>query len=96
MDRKNGFSRRSFLQGSAVAAGLLAGTRLGGGGVFGRAWADAPPEDAAVCLVYMMGGYNAIFPCAGPFSRSRGHRLQTGSDRISDKARRGTAALFAH
>ena len=45
------FSRRGFLKGASVGLGALAGARLLGGRMIGRAEAHAPGDAPAVLLV---------------------------------------------
>ena len=61
------FSRRGFLKGASIGLGALAGARMLGGRLVGRAEAHAPGDKPAVLLVYMQGGYNAIFASANSF-----------------------------
>ena len=97
---KHGLSRRALLLGSAAVAGAAAVTRF----PFVReARADAP-SDTAVVLVYLSGGYNAIFPCpqafkaAGSFSVSDGNVTDVGGGRLVDKTLFGsiTPARWSH
>src|SRR5947209_8471873 len=57
------FSRRRLLQAAAVTAGSVAGSRLWSGS---RA-AAASTEKSAVVLVFLDGGYNALFSSADSF-----------------------------
>jgi hypothetical protein len=60
-------SRRSFLHGSAIAAGAIAGARIPGMNFIGDAFADpvtAATETPAVVVVYLSGGYSSIFSTA--------------------------------
>ncbi len=61
------FSRRGFLKGASIGLGALAGARLLGGRMVGRAEAHAPGDKPAVLLVYLQGGYNALFCSANSF-----------------------------
>jgi len=59
-------SRRTFLKALGVGAGLAIGSRLGPlGGLVARA--DAPVERSALLLVYLKGGYNALFASPDSF-----------------------------
>lgn len=60
-------TRRNLLKGSAAAAGALAYTASPAGGLFGRAHAQTLGEESAVLLVFLQGGYNALFGSADSF-----------------------------
>ncbi|MBS2011499.1 MAG: DUF1501 domain-containing protein [Deltaproteobacteria bacterium] len=62
-------SRRGFLKALGVSAGALAGTRLGGGALIGRALA-ASPEPTALVMIWLNGGINAIFTGADAFTNT--------------------------
>lgn len=60
----NPLSRQSFLKGAASLAGAALGTRVvGRGGLEGEARAEA--ERPALVVVFLKGGYNALFSSAG-------------------------------
>lgn len=61
----NGFSRRGFLKGVAAASGLAIGARLPGSSFIGNAFAAGEP--AAVLVLHLTGGYNALFGSADSF-----------------------------
>lgn len=61
------FSRRGFLKGLGVGAGALVGTRLAGSSLIGTARA-ATPEPTSIVVVYLDGGFNAIFTGADAFT----------------------------
>jgi hypothetical protein len=63
----NGPSRRGFLKGAAIAAGLLGASRLPGARLLGRAHAAPGDETPALFVLYMRGGYNALFPSPNAF-----------------------------
>jgi hypothetical protein len=59
------FSRRGFLKGAAVGAGLAMGTRLAG-----RSWlgeAKAAVEAPTVVVIHFVGGFNAIWGTSSAF-----------------------------
>lgn len=65
-------TRRSFLKGLTYGAGAAIGTRLVGSG---RGWegeAKADDEKPALFVVYLRGGYNALFSAAGGLKGSFG------------------------
>ncbi len=64
--KNNRFSRRSLLQGAAVTAGALAYNGLPGTNLVNRAFGQAA-EKSALLLIYLQGGYNAVFPSADSF-----------------------------
>jgi hypothetical protein len=66
MKTTKGISRRSFLKGTAAAAGALAFSANRRGSLFGEAHA-ATPENSALLVVYTYGGYNALFASADSF-----------------------------
>jgi hypothetical protein len=63
------FSRRGFLKGLGIGAGAVVGTRLAGSSLFGTAQA-ATAEPTAVVVLYMNGGFNAIFTGADAFTNT--------------------------
>ena len=96
------FSRRAFLRGAGMAAGLVAAGRLPGFRRSGVAHAAEPSEASAVFLVYLRGGYNALFPSAnsflasGAFGVRDANVLRVGaSDLYVDKASLGALGPFA-
>jgi len=62
----NKFSRRQWLQGVAGIAGAGAAARLGL--MPSTAFAQQAPEKAAVLVVFLNGGYNALFGSADSFA----------------------------
>ncbi len=62
---KLNLSRRSFLKGALSAAGAAVGTRLVGSGFGWEGEARADGEKPALLIVYLKGGYNALFSSAG-------------------------------
>lgn len=63
----NGTSRRGFLKGAAIAAGMFGVSRLPGARLVGRAHAAPGAEPPALFIVNLIGGYNALFPSADSF-----------------------------
>jgi hypothetical protein len=90
-------SRRSFLKGAASAAGAALGTRLLGPGLEGEAHADA--EKPALVVVYLRGGYNALFSSAGgltgSFGVTAGNVQDLGNGVVVDAATFGTLSPLA-
>lgn len=62
-------TRRGFMKALGAGAGALAGTRLAGPGLLGRALA-ATPEPTSVVLIWLNGGINAIFTGADAFTNT--------------------------
>ncbi|HSO39446.1 MAG TPA: hypothetical protein VLT33_43260 [Labilithrix sp.] len=60
-------SRRGFLQAMGIGTGALIGTRLAGSSLLGVAQA-ATPEPTTLVVVYLTGGFNAIFTGADAFT----------------------------
>ncbi len=61
-------NRRSFLQALGIGAGAAVGTRLAGPGLLREANAQNTPNGkGAVLIVYLGGGYNALFGSAASF-----------------------------
>lgn len=60
-------SRRGFLQAMGIGAGAVVGTRLAGRSMIGVARA-ATPEPTSLVIVYLTGGFNAIFTGADAFT----------------------------
>jgi hypothetical protein len=60
-------SRRGFLQALGIGTGAVIGTRLAGSSLLGIAQA-ATPEPTTVVVVYLTGGFNAIFTGADAFT----------------------------
>lgn len=71
-------SRRGFLKAVGASAGALAGTRLAGSSLFGIARA-ATPEPTSVVVVYLNGGFNAIFTGADAFLASGAFGVNNGN-----------------
>jgi hypothetical protein len=67
MSAKFGFARRSFLKGLAGAAGAAVGARLPGAHLIGDAFAQTA-EPSHLLVVFLRGGYNALFTGADAFS----------------------------
>src|SRR5688572_9310657 len=96
------FSRRDFLRGAGMAAGVLATTRLPGFRLSRPAHAAEPSEHPAVFLVYLRGGYNALFPSANSFLGNGAFGVRDAnvqrvgtSDLYVDKASLGSLGAFA-
>mgnify|MGYP001116418059 CR=1 FL=1 len=62
-------TRRGFIKALGAGAGALAGTRLAGPGLLGRALA-ATPEPTSVVVIWLNGGINAIFTGADAFTNT--------------------------
>jgi hypothetical protein len=71
-------SRRGFLKAVGVGAGAIAGTRLAGSSLLGVARA-ATPEPTSVVVVYLNGGFNAIFTGADAFLTSGAFGVNNGN-----------------
>lgn len=93
----NGFSRRGFLKGLAVAAGAAAGTRIPGAGFIGEA--QAATEPTSVVLIHFVGGYNAIFASAaqlqGTFGVTAGNHTVLGNGLSVDNTFANSMSTFA-
>lgn len=63
-------SRRGFLQAMGIGTGALVGTRLAGSSLLGNAYAAASPEPTTLVVVYLTGGFNAIFTGADAFTNT--------------------------
>src|SRR5437773_1379802 len=65
---KKGMSRRGFLKGLGLGAGLLAGTRIAGGvtGLIGEA--EAALNGSAVVVLHLLGGFNSLFVSPDSFA----------------------------
>ncbi len=90
-------SRRSFLKGMAAAAGAVVGTRIAGSGFIGEAKADA--EQPALVMIFLDGGYNALFGSAGglvgSFGVDNGNMMDLGNGLIVDAPTFGTLPASA-
>ena len=91
-------SRRSFLKCMAAATGAAIGTRIAGSrGIEGVARADA--EQPALVMIYLAGGYNALFGSAGglvgSFGVSNGNIEDLGNGLVIDAPTFGTLPTFA-
>jgi hypothetical protein len=93
----NGTSRRGFLKGAAIAAGMFGMSRLPGARLVGRAHAAPGDEPPALFILNLIGGYNAMFPSAdsfvgnGAFGVTAGNIRRIGtSDVYVDRATLGT------
>lgn len=92
-------TRRQWLQGVAGIAGAAAATRVG---LFPRtAYAQAVPQKAAVLVVWLNGGYNALFGSAdsfagaGTFGVAGGNMRDLGNGLIVDRPTLGNLPDFA-
>ncbi len=92
-------SRRQWLQGVAGVAGAAAASRLG---LFpGTAFAQEVPQKAAVLVVWLNGGYNALFGSAdsfagaGTFGVAGGNMRDLGNGLVVDRPTLGTLPDFA-
>ncbi|HEX4621568.1 MAG TPA: hypothetical protein VH208_08375 [Myxococcaceae bacterium] len=85
-------TRRTLLQSGAAAAGALATGLPGVGPLVGRAFGQVAPEQPAVLLVYLSGGYNALFPSgdsfipAGSFSCTSSNTKSLGNGLVVDSS----------
>ncbi len=82
MKNNSRFSRRSLLQGAAVTAGALAYNGLPGTQMMGKAFGQTAGEKSALLLIYLQGGYNAVFPSADSF-RTTGTFGITGDNMLA-------------
>lgn len=78
---KQGFTRRGFLQGAASAAGLIGASRLAGSRLIRSAHAAEGDEQPALFILYMRGGYNALFPSADSFLGNGAFGVASGNVR---------------
>jgi hypothetical protein len=83
MKNNSRFSRRTLLQGAAVTAGALAYNGVPGTQLMNRAFGQAAGEKSALLLIYLQGGYNAVFPSADSF-RTTGTFGITGDNMLKD------------
>ncbi|MGQ0503912.1 MAG: DUF1501 domain-containing protein [Myxococcaceae bacterium] len=67
MKNNSKFSRRTLLQGAAVTAGALAYNGIPGTNLMNRAFGQTAGEKSALLIVFLDGGYNAVFPSADSF-----------------------------
>lgn len=93
------FSRRALLKGAAWAAGAAIGTRLVGSGRGFEGDARADNEKPALFIVYLQGGYNALFSSAGglvgSFGVDTGNIEDLGGGLVIDGATYGTLPQIA-
>ncbi len=81
---KTPFSRRQLIQGAGAAAGIAAAGKITGQGLFtSTAQAQVTAEKSAVLVIYLNGGYNAVFPSADSF-RAAGTFGVTGDNLMRD------------
>jgi hypothetical protein len=92
-------SRRGLLKGFAGAAGLMAGSRLGGP-LLRNAWAAGEPSH--LVFIYLPGGFNAAlggvaapFVTGNKFGLTSTNIMTVGSGVTTDKATMGTLPAFA-
>lgn len=94
-------SRRMLLQGAAAAAGALAYSNLAGGSLISPAFAQVEPEKSTLLLIFLQGGYNALFCSAdsfipaGTFGVSSSNVQSLGNGLVVDKATFGTMPTAA-
>ena len=95
----NRFSRRQWLQGVAGVAGATAAAQIGL--MPSRAFAQEVPEKAALLVVYLNGGYNALFGSAdsfageGTFGVSGSNQRVLGNGLVVDGPTFGNLPAFA-
>ncbi|MDP2272992.1 MAG: DUF1501 domain-containing protein [Archangium sp.] len=93
------FSRRSLLKGAAGLAG--AGLFAGPSGLIPSAWGQAAPQKSAVLMVFLRGGYNALFSNAdsfapaGTFGVTGSNTRNLGSGLVIDAPTYGTLPALA-
>ena len=103
MKTKMTLSRRLLLQGSAaVAGGLAANSLMTGGGLLSRtAFGAVTPEKPALLLIFLNGGYNALFSSAdsfasaGTFGVTGSNVKDLGNGLVIDAPTFGTMPAFA-
>ncbi|MBX7100115.1 MAG: DUF1501 domain-containing protein [Myxococcaceae bacterium] len=81
------FSRRSLMQGAGALAGVAAASKLTGasGLITSTAHAQVAAEKPALLVVYLNGGYNALFPSADSFLGVSGNNFGvTGANMVKD------------
>jgi hypothetical protein len=97
MSKRIHLSRRSFLRGVACATGAAIGTRLVGSRWEGEAKADN--EKPALFVVFLKGGYNALFGSAGGlvgnFGVDQGNIEDLGNGLVIDAPTFGTLPAVA-
>ena len=82
------FTRRGLLKGAAGLAGGVAASQL----LPGSAFAQAAGEKPALLVVFLNGGYNAVFPSAdsfagaGTFGVNGTNQLSLGNGLIVDSS----------
>lgn len=100
----NFFSRRRLMQTAGAVAGGLAANRLmnGPGSLISRpAFAQLAPEKSAVLMIYLQGGYNAVFNSAdsfapaGTFGVTAGNQKSLGNNLVIDNPTMGTLPAYA-
>lgn len=98
------FSRRRILQGAAALAGVAAASRIDAripaGSILPTAFGQTGPEKSVVLMVFLRGGYNALFCSADSFmNRSFGvtgtNVMDLGNGLIVDRPTYGTMPLIA-
>jgi hypothetical protein len=89
-----GLTRRSFLKGAACAAGAAIGTRLVGSGKGWEGEARADLEKPALFILFLDGGYNALYGAAGglvgSFGVDQGNIEDLGNGLVVDTATLGS------
>lgn len=80
----NRFSRRSLMQATGAVAGGLAASRLmtGNGLLSGDANAQAVGEKPALLVIYLSGGYNALFGSSDSFAGAGTFGVNAGNQRV--------------
>lgn len=94
-------SRRTLIQGAAATAAGLAYTNLHQGSVLPTAFGQVAPEKPALLVIFLSGGYNALFSSAdsfisdGTFGVTGSNVKDLGNGLIVDAATYGTMPAAA-
>lgn len=98
MSRRHSISRRSLLQGTAVAAGAAT---LGGSSLLNSAYAQTTNDKPVLVYVFFNGGFNCLFNSAdsfvpaGTFGCTAGNVKDLGNGLVVDAGTFGTLDAFA-
>src|SRR5258708_5911552 len=93
-------TRRRLLHGLAVSVGAAAGSRLAGRAWLPEACADETTEKSAIVMIFLDGGYNALFCSADSFRNTAfsvgdGNITALGNGLFVDKGTLGSLPSFA-